>query len=113
MLEISEEITAFLLAQAGFTSVMGQRISPYFAKESTTFPFATYRINEQNASSKDGKEATVALMLWFDPNKYKACAQATDAIKNIIETEYDWESSTIDFIEDNQSFVGIINFKKY
>lgn len=112
MFQISESLYTFLMAQTSFTAVMGAKLSPIIAGPETTFPFATYKIEEQTATSFDGTGAELQLYLWYGPKEYKKCAQFTDAIKAIIDNSenYNWQTSSIDFIEENQSFVGIINF---
>lgn len=112
MFEISEGLYAFLTAQTVFTNVMGTKLSPIVALPETVFPFATYKIEEQSANSFDGNAGTVQLYFWYGPKEYKKCAQFTDAMKTVIDDKenYQWQSSSVDFIEDNQSFVGIINF---
>jgi hypothetical protein len=112
MLEISEGLSAFLATQTVFTTAMGAKLSPIVALPETAFPFATYRITEQSISSYDGTAGTVQLYFWYGPKEYKKCAQFTDAMKAVIDGKdnYQWQNSSIDFIEENQSFVGIINF---
>jgi hypothetical protein len=113
MLEISNDLTAFLATQTVFTAVIADRLRPIVADETIVFPFSTYRINEQLGQSKDGTTATIAIYFWFKTNEYKKCVAFTDAMKPIIEQNYDWQNSTVDFIEENQSYVGIINFNTY
>jgi len=112
MFEISESLYIFLMAQTEFTAVMGAKLSPIVALTETVFPFATYKIQEQNANSFDGTAADIQLFFWHGPKEYKKCAQFTDAMKAVIDSKenYQWQSSAVDFIEENQSFVGIINF---
>ena len=112
MLEISEGLYAYLIDQTVFTTVMSLKLSPIVAAPDTVFPFATFKIEEQSSLSYDGTAGTVQLYLWFGTTEYKKCAQFTDAMKAVIDgkEDYQWQSSSIDFIEDNQSFVGIINF---
>lgn len=112
MLEISEGLYAYLTAQSVFTTAMGSKLSPIVAAPDTAFPFATFRINEQSISSYDGTAGTVQLYFWYGPKEYKKCVQFTDAMKTVIDDNdnYQWQNSSVDFIEENQSFVGIINF---
>jgi hypothetical protein len=111
MLEVSEEITAFLLANVAFTTVMATRISPLVAKEGTPFPFTTYAVSEEPLSN-DGDETMITLFFWFDRESFKKCASFTSVVKNIIRNKYDWMSSSIELNEDSLGFVGIINLKK-
>lgn len=112
MFEISESLYAYLVAQTAFTNVMGTKLSPIVALPETAFPFTTYKIETQSPSSYDSDAGTVQLYFWYGPKEYKKCVQFTDAMKTVIDSKdnYQWQSSSVDFIEENQSFVGIINF---
>lgn len=112
MFEISESVYTYLTAQTAFTNVMGTKLSPIVAMAETPFPFATYKIEEQSSLSFDGTAGTIQLYFWFGPKEYKKCAQFTDAMKAVVDAKdnYQWQSSSVDFIEENQSFVGIVNF---
>lgn len=112
MFEISESLYTYLTGKTAFTTVMGTKLSPIVALPETAFPFATYKIEEQMSLSYDGTAGTIQLYFWYGPKEYKKCAQFTDAMKAVIDAKenYQWQSSSVDFIEDNQSFVGIINF---
>jgi hypothetical protein len=112
MLKISEELIAFLATHPDFTVAMGTKIFPIVAPEGTNFPFATYRINEVANLSYDATAATVQLYFWFAQNEYKKAVDFVDKMKPIIEENenYEWQNSTVDFIESGFSFVGIINF---
>jgi hypothetical protein len=111
MLEVSDEIVAFLNAQTEFTDVMGDRVFPIMALEGTETPFATYRINEKIPLTKDGNQSNVSLFFWFGSNEYRKMVVFTDAMEAIIKekSNYEWVSSSPDFIEENFSYVGIIN----
>jgi hypothetical protein len=110
MEELSQELTAFLLSQSGFTTVMAQRLSPVITPADETFPFANYVITQQSGQSKDGSAYNVVLACYFKAEGYLACVRFLDLLKPIIESNYDWESSTVEFVQEDQSFVGIINF---
>lgn len=112
MLEISESLYSYLTGKTAFTTVMGTKLSPIVALQETAFPFATFRINEQSIGSYDGTAGSVQLYFWYGPKEYKKCVQFTDAMKTVIDDNdnYQWQNSSVDFIEENQSFVGIINF---
>jgi len=113
MIKISEEIKTFLESQPGFTDIMGYNLYPIAVVEGQGFPFTTYRIVEVVPMSKDGQGATVQLSFYFGPNEYKKDASFVDVMQEIIETKsnYEWESKTVDFLEEAFSFVGIINLK--
>jgi len=112
MLELSDEITTFLLAQSVFTDVMEERLSPIVSSTDEVYPFANYVIKEQAGQSKDGDSASVSLLFYFEQNSYRKCVEFLDQIKPIIKENYDWLNSEIEFVEQDQSFVGIINFNK-
>jgi hypothetical protein len=111
MLKISEALFLFLSTHSEFTDKIGLKIFPIVAPEKTNFPFATYKITEQTALSKDGSKASIELYFWFGPSEYEKCVAFTDAMKIIIEENenYEWQNATVDFIEEGFSFVGIIN----
>lgn len=115
MLELSEQIVAYLLSQLSFTEIMGERIFPIMALEGTQTPFTTYRINEKSPITKDGDQSSISLFFWFGSNEYKKMVVFTDLMEAIIKEkgEYEWVSSSPDFIEENFSYVGIINLNTY
>ena len=113
MFEISKQIKEFFTSLTVFTSVCATRISPVYAMADTVYPFATYRINEQNPNTKDGVTFTVSVSFWFKPEKYDDVCKLLDALKPFVDAKYDWQNSTIDFIEENQSMTGIINFNTF
>lgn len=111
MLKLSDEIFAFLTAQAAFAAVMGTRVFPIMALEGTTTPFTTYRINDKTPFSKDGTTESFSLFFWFGSNQYRDMIVFTELMEEIIKekTTYEWVSSSPDFIQENFSYVGIIN----
>lgn len=114
MLELSDEIFAFLTAEPVFTTVMGTKVYPIMALEGTQTPFTTYRINEKSPLSKDGTAASFSLFFWFGSNQYRDMCVFTDLMEQIIKEKktYEWVSSSPDFIQENFSYVGIINLNK-
>ncbi|OXB01747.1 hypothetical protein B0A75_04715 [Flavobacterium oncorhynchi] len=114
MLELSDEIFAFLTGQTAFTAVMDNKVFPIMALEGTATPFTTYRINEKTPLTKDGNALNFSLFFWFSPNEYKKMIAFTEIMEAIIKekTNYEWVSSYPDFIEENFSYVGIINLNK-
>lgn len=113
MFEISKEIKLFFTALTAFTDVCQNRMFPVYAMPDVAFPFATYKINEVNPDTKDGTKFNITVYFWFKPDSYDNVCQLVDAMKLLIEDKYDWQNSTIDFIEENQSFAGIINFNTF
>jgi predicted acetyltransferase len=112
MLELSDEITAFLLNQTVFTAVMNDRLSPIVSSVDEVYPFANYIVKEQTGQSKDGDASSATLMFYFEQNGYRKCVEFLDQMKPIVKENYDWINSEIQFVEEDQSFVGIINFNK-
>lgn len=110
MLELSDEITGFLLTETVFTTVMGDRLAPVVSSADETYPFANYVIREQTGQSLDGDAYSVALLFYFEQNSYRKCVAFLDQMKPIIKEKYDWLNSEVEFVEVDQSFVGIINF---
>jgi len=112
MFELSKEITEVLLASSVFTDVMSERLAPVVSSVDETYPFTNYLIQQQSGQSKDGSAFSVSLLCYFENEKYQDCVMFLDQLKPVIEENYDWESSTVEFVESDQSFVGIINFNK-
>ncbi|MFH6966479.1 hypothetical protein [Flavobacterium sp. FlaQc-28] len=112
MLEFSDELTAFLLAQSVFANVMEDRLSPIVSSVDEYYPFANYIIREQSGESKDGDMYTATLLFYFEQNCYRKCVEFLDQMKPIIKDKYDWLNSEVEFVEEDQSFVGVINFNK-
>ena len=110
MLVVSEKIKTFFTAQSAFTAAMGTKIFPVFASENTGLPFATYMVDRVEFKSKDADQYDVTVYFWFDQNNYNAMAEFMDDILPAIKNEFDWQGSTMDFIEDSKAYVGIINF---
>ena len=112
MYEFSIELTAALLANVDFTSVMGERLSPIVSAEDEVYPFTNYLIKEEPGFSKDEDSLSVTLLFYFTKESYMKLVQFMDQIKPFIKENYDWLGSDIEFVESDQSFVGIINFNK-
>lgn len=110
MLELSDEITEFLLAETVFSAVMGDRLAPIVSSADETYPFANYVVREQTGQSLDGDAYSVTLLFYFEQNNYRKCVAFLDQMKPIIKEKYDWLNSEIEFVEVDQSFVGIMNF---
>lgn len=101
----------FLEAQSGFTTIMGTKLYPLVANEGTAFPFAIYKIITSEGETKDADKATVQLSLWFASDKYTECVTACDTVEALIKQQFNWVSSDVDFIQEDQSFVANINFE--
>jgi hypothetical protein len=112
MLELSDELVAFLLSETVFTTVMSDRLSPLVSSVDEVYPFANYIVREQSGQSKDGDASSATLLFYFEQNNYRKCVGFLDQMKPIIKENYDWLNSEIEFVESDQSFVGIINFNK-
>ena len=114
MYQLSQQIIAYFTAQTAFTNVVAQDIYAVIAPENQNFPFVTFRISSQETATKDLDEYQVALFLWFEENQYDQAVQFVDVVTNLVKqnNNWDWQFSSVDFIEENASFVGMINFKK-
>lgn len=114
MYELSQEIIAYFNAQSGFTAVVNDSIYAVIAPEDQAFPFVCFLVNQQETETKDVDSFSVTLFLWFAENKYDQAMQFTDTVTDLVKNNplWDWENSTLQFVEENISFCGIINFKK-
>jgi hypothetical protein len=113
MFEISKEITAYFEAEDLFTAICENRIYAAIAPEDVIFPFTTFLINQQETATKDMDVFDVTVFVWFDPTEYTKAIQFTDTVTSLVKSNdnWDWENSTFQYIEDNDSYCGIINFK--
>lgn len=98
-----------------FNAIFNENIFPVIAPESATFPFACYLIDQSEEETKDIDVFNCIVFLWFDVEKYTDCVKAIDVCTGLVKNNPNWDygNSTIQFIEENYSFCGIINFKKY
>lgn len=110
MIVVAKQIIDFFGSNTVFTETMGTKLYPVVAPEKTPFPFTTYSIDRIEAESKDKDAYSIALYVRFDQSKFTEMAQFMEDILPYIKNEFDWQGSTIDFIEDDMSYVGIINF---
>lgn len=106
----SDYIASFFTTNTTFTNEMATRIFPLVANEGTPYPFATYRLEVVEGESKDADKTVVSLAMYYNASSYSECVTFSDSIENLIKNKFDWISSTVDFIEVDQSFVAIINF---
>lgn len=114
MYELSQQIIAYFTSKTFFTDIVSDNIYAVIAPEGQTFPFACFVINQQAILSREGDEFNVTLFLWFSENQYDQAIQFTDTVTALVKenTSWNWEDSTFQFIEENISYCGIINFKK-
>lgn len=111
MITVSIKVANFFLTKQSYVDVFGAvRPYPVVAPEGTQFPFATYTIDRVEGKTKDGDEYSVTVYFWFDANNYTEMATLLENIIPEIQDDYDFQAATMDFVEDNQSYVGIINF---
>lgn len=110
MIVVTEKIMQFFGGNSVFTDTMGTRLYPIVAPEKTPFPFTTYSVDRIEAKSKDKDDYNITLYVRFAQSKFTVMAQFMEDILPYIKNEFDWQGSTIDFIEDDMSYVGIINF---
>lgn len=114
MEELSKEVVAYLEAQSQITAIVGDKIYAVIAPEDVEFPFVVFTINDRSFLTKEQDEFDVTVFLWFDENQYSQAMQFTDTVTEVTKNKnnWDWQNSTFQFIEDNISYCGIINFKK-
>jgi hypothetical protein len=110
MIVVTEQLMQFFSSNSVFTDTMGTKLYPIVAPEKTSFPFTTYSIDRIEAESKDKDAYSIALYVRFSHSQFTLMAQFMEDILPYIKNEFDWQGSTIDFIEDDMSYVGIINF---
>lgn len=112
--DISEEINSFLLSLPEFAAVMERNgksfLWPIVAPIDTSFPFTTYVLGDKTPETKDKSQIIVTLAFWYDIESYDACCDFTDKISDKIEEEYVFQSSSIEYNPESNTFSGIINF---
>lgn len=112
MFEVSKQIVAYFEGLTEFTSVMNQNLFALVVKAGIEFPFCVYKINEQTPATKNVDQNDVVFYCYFAAEKYDEAAQFVDVMtQKIEESNFQWQSSSIDFYDEDQSIVGIINFK--
>ncbi|MBF05025.1 MAG: hypothetical protein CMP76_17245 [Flavobacterium sp.] len=113
MEQVSTEIYNYFNSLSVFTDVMGDRIFPLIALEETDFPFSIYKIEQQRGLSKDADGFDVTLFAYFGPQNYKEAVAFNDAVRQQLDSSrYQYLDSSIDFIDENQSIVLVLTFKK-
>lgn len=114
MFQFSELIFSFFTSSSTFTSLMGQRMYPVIAPEDVQFPFATYSLESQEAESKDADMFRATLFFWFQENQYNEALQFTDQMIALVKASQnlEFESSSVQYLEENNSYAGVINFIK-
>lgn len=95
-----------------FTSVMSHRLYPVLAVSNVATPFSVYRLR-QYPLSKDGGEFDVVLLSVFDANKATEAMDFNDKMVSSFEALEDFEfvSSEIDYVDENQQIVLMFNLK--
>jgi hypothetical protein len=112
MFEVSKEIVAFFSGLTEFSSVMNANLFALVAKADTPYPFCTFIVSDQTPLTKCKNQNDVTFYAYFSPEQYDQAAQFTDAMtQKIEESQFQWQSSRIDFFEEDQSIVGVISFK--
>lgn len=110
---VSQEINSYFTSLVEFTSIMDDRLFPLVALEDTSFPFCIYKIEQQRGMSKDADTFDISLYAYFKAENYKEATQFNDVIREKLdESKYQYQDSSIDFIEDNNSIVLVLTFKK-
>lgn len=113
MFEVSKEIIAYFESESGFTTICNNRIYAAIAPEDVVFPFTTFLINQVESESKDKDVFSITMFSWFKPTEYTKAIQFTDTVTDLVKQNnvWDWENSTFQYIEENDSYCGIVNFK--
>lgn len=114
MFQFSELIFSFFTSNSAFTIVMAQRMYPVIAPEDVQFPFATYSLESQEGESKDADLFRATLFFWFQENQYNEALQFTDQMIELVKASQniEFESSTVQYLEENNSYAGVINIIK-
>jgi len=114
MFQFSELIFSFFTSSSTFTAVVGQRMYPVIAPEDGQFPFATYSLESQEGESKDADLFRATLFFWFQENQYNEALQFTDQMIELVKASQniEFESSTVQYLEENNSYAGVINIIK-
>lgn len=113
MFEISKQIIAYFEGEINFTAICENRIYAAIAPEDVVFPFTTFLINQVESESKDKDVFSITLFNWFKPTEYTNAIQFTDVVTDLVKQNdtWDWENSTFQYIEENDSYCGIVNLK--
>jgi hypothetical protein len=113
MKAISEQIYEYFTNETSFTDIVSTNLFPVVADKEAVYPFAVYTITQQEGITKDMDEYNIILRTFFEDNAYDNCAAFSESLTATVrnESSFDWQSSEIGFIEENQSFVAIVNFK--
>jgi hypothetical protein len=114
MFQFSELIFSFFTSSTFFTDVMQQRMYPVIAPEDVQFPFATYSLESQEGESKDADMFSATLFFWFQENQYNEALQFTDQMIELVKASQniEFESSSLMWMEANNSYAGVINIIK-
>lgn len=112
MFRISQEIISYFENTILFTNVCDNRIYAVIAPEDVTFPFSAFTINQFETATKDIDVFDITLFLWFEQDKYTDAVKFTDVCTQLVKANpnWEWKNSTFQFIEENTSYCGIINF---
>lgn len=114
MFQFSELIFSFFTSSTVFTSLMEQRMYPVIAPEDVQFPFATYSLESKESESKDADLYRATLFFWFEENQYNEALQFTDQMIELVKASQniEFESSSVQYLEENNSYAGVINIIK-
>jgi hypothetical protein len=109
--DVSDKVYNYFTGITSFSSELGTKLYPLVAKEKEEYPFAVYRIITSEGETKDADKATVTLSMFYDTNQYTECVTFSDTVENLVKNRFNWISTDVDFIEEDQSFVANINFE--
>jgi len=116
--DISVELVNWLSGLTEFTSVMQRNVDgndklflfPIVARIENEFPFTTYVLSERIPETKDKAQITVTLRFWFGMEQYDVCCEFTDTMSELIDQNYLFDSSSIDYNAEYETFYGEVNF---
>jgi hypothetical protein len=114
MFQFSELIFSFFISSSEFSVLLEERMYPIIAPEDVVFPFATYTLESTEGESKDADLFRATLFFWFQENQYNEALQFTDQMIELVKASQniEFESSSVQYLEENNSYAGIINIVK-
>lgn len=112
MKEKLELLVAFLKGQAAVTSVMGSgnncRLYPFVAPAGVTIPFMIYSGGSRPVS-KDGREDTALISLYFEYAQFSAMSQLTDSLTTGLNMQFEVGEIETGYSEKYDTIVTNIN----
>jgi hypothetical protein len=111
MIQASEKLYTDLGNWPAINMLVQNRIFPVVADEDVAYPFLIYKLQQVPLSSNSPRFNAQAF-IYFNRNQYDDAAQAAEDLKEFVDNtaNYYFEEINIDFVNENQSIVTIINF---